>query len=125
MRPPTEGATLQHKNEECCAEQQARANTQYQFEAPIRSEYICQRHDKPLPLKAVYFTAVEIDPNVPLRLVPTPFTTLIIATEMPAAIRPYSIAVAPDSSARNARSFRRMLPALCAMPLRSNMPNDH
>jgi hypothetical protein len=29
---------------------------------------------------------------------PRPFTTVMIATEMPAAIRPYSMAVAPDSS---------------------------
>jgi hypothetical protein len=32
---------------------------------------------------------------------PTPCTTAMIATEMPAAIRPYSMAVAPDSSFRN------------------------
>jgi len=30
-----------------------------------------------------------------------PFTTVMMASAMPAAIRPYSIAVAPDSSARN------------------------
>src|SRR5262244_3339367 len=36
--------------------------------------------------------------NVPLRLVPTFFTTVMMATEMPAAMRPYSMAVAPDSS---------------------------
>ena len=31
-------------------------------------------------------------------VVPRPLTTLMIAIEMPAAIRPYSMAVAPDSS---------------------------
>src|ERR1035438_4349344 len=36
--------------------------------------------------------------------VPRPFTTAITTTAMSAAIRPYSIAVAPDSSLRNARS---------------------
>jgi hypothetical protein len=36
--------------------------------------------------------------NVVFNLVPRPFTTAMIATEMPAAIRPYSMAVAPDSS---------------------------
>src|SRR5215210_3230505 len=36
--------------------------------------------------------------NVVLSLVPRPCTTVMIATEMPAAIRPYSMAVAPDSS---------------------------
>jgi hypothetical protein len=35
------------------------------------------------------------------RLVPSPFTTAMIASEMPAAIRPYSIAVAPLSSDMN------------------------
>jgi hypothetical protein len=40
-----------------------------------------------------------------LSVVPRPFTTLMIATEMPAAIRPYSMAVAPDSSAKNWRHF--------------------
>jgi hypothetical protein len=34
-----------------------------------------------------------------LSLLPSPLTTLMMASAMPAAIRPYSIAVAPDSSA--------------------------
>ena len=36
--------------------------------------------------------------NVPLRLVPTRLTAATITTEIPPAIRAYSIAVAPDSS---------------------------
>ena len=48
-----------------------------------------------------YFSAVLIELNLLLRLVPSPLTTVIIASAMPAAIRPYSIAVAPDSSAKN------------------------
>jgi|HubBroStandDraft_2_1064218.scaffolds.fasta_scaffold522995_2 hypothetical protein len=36
-----------------------------------------------------------------LSLVPSPFTTEMIASEMPAAINPYSMAVAADSSAQN------------------------
>jgi hypothetical protein len=56
-----------------------------------------------------YFTAVEIDPNVVLRLVPTPFTAAMIATAMPDAMRPYSMAVAPESSFRNAANFRRII----------------
>src|SRR6516165_5809945 len=50
--------------------------------------------------------------NVVISLVPRPFTTAMIATEMPAAIRPYSIAVAPDSSftKRETRVFMRMAP---------------
>ena len=43
-----------------------------------------------------YFNAVLIDVNLSLRFVPRPFTTAMIASEIPAAIRPYSIAVAPD-----------------------------
>ena len=38
-------------------------------------------------------------------LVSMPFTTVIMATEMPAAIRPYSMAVAPFSSLRNALNY--------------------
>src|ERR1035437_7049930 len=45
--------------------------------------------------------------------VPGPFTTAITATAMSAAIRTYSIAVAPDSSLRNARSrSHRSIPCL-------------
>ncbi len=39
--------------------------------------------------------------NLVLRLVPSPFAIAMIASEMPAAMRPYSIAVAPDSSDKN------------------------
>jgi hypothetical protein len=53
--------------------------------------------------KAAYFNAVETDPKVVLRFEPAPFTTLMIMTEIDAAMRPYSTAVAPDSSFRKAR----------------------
>ncbi len=56
----------------------------------------------PAPTKAAYFKEVLIDVNLVLSLVPSPFTTAMMASEIPAAIRPYSMAVAPDSSARNA-----------------------
>jgi hypothetical protein len=46
-----------------------------------------------------------IEVNLVLSLVPSPFTIAMIASEMPAAIRPYSMAVAPDWSARNLRMF--------------------
>ena len=36
-----------------------------------------------------------------LRFEPSPLTIAMIASAMPAAIRPYSMAVAPDSSAKN------------------------
>src|ERR1700674_2085581 len=43
--------------------------------------------------------------KVAFRPDPRAFTTPRIATEIPAAIRPYSIAVAPDSSRRNSATF--------------------
>jgi hypothetical protein len=43
---------------------------------------------------------VEIELNVDLSFVPRFDTTAMIASEIPAAIRPYSIAVAADSSFR-------------------------
>jgi hypothetical protein len=44
-----------------------------------------------------YFSEVLIEVNLAFRLLPRPLTTAIMASEMPAAIRPYSMAVAPDS----------------------------
>ena len=51
-----------------------------------------------------YFSELLIDVNFVLSLVPIPFTTAMIASAIPAAIKPYSMAVAPDSSARNLRT---------------------
>ena len=48
-----------------------------------------------------YFKELLIEPNLSFIVVPRLFTTVMIANAMPAAIRPYSIAVAPDSSAQN------------------------
>src|SRR5215210_8849159 len=45
-----------------------------------------------------YFSELLIEVNLLFRLVPRPLTTAMIASEMPAAIRPYSMAVAPDWS---------------------------
>jgi hypothetical protein len=58
--------------------------------------------------KAAYFNCDEMEEKVVLSFVPRPFTTLMIATEIPAAIRPYSIAVAAVSSFRKALSVRIM-----------------
>ena len=44
----------------------------------------------------LYFSALETVLKVVVRLVPSASTVAMIATEIPAAIRPYSIAVAPD-----------------------------
>lgn len=49
----------------------------------------------------VYFSCVEIELKVVLSLVPRLETMAMIASETPAAISPYSIAVAPESSFRN------------------------
>src|ERR1700730_2217784 len=53
---------------------------------------------------ADHLTAVETLENVVLRLVPNAATVAMIATAMPAASRPYSIAVAPCSSVRKFQS---------------------
>ena len=44
---------------------------------------------------AGYFSDVETVENVVFRLVPSAATTAMIATAMPAASRPYSMAAAP------------------------------
>ena len=49
----------------------------------------------------VYFSEVLMLSKVPLNEVPTPLTAVMIAMAMPAAIRPYSMAVAPDSFFKN------------------------
>jgi hypothetical protein len=56
--------------------------------------------------KIAYFNEVLIELNVPLSVVPMLFTTVMIASEIPAAIRPYSIAVAPDSSHKKFMTMR-------------------
>ena len=48
-----------------------------------------------------YFRPASTAVNLAVRSVPTVPTIVIIATAMPAAIRPYSMAVAPDSSEKN------------------------
>ena len=50
--------------------------------------------------EVAYFSWDEIELNVVLSFVPRPFTTAIMATEMPAAIKPYSMAMAAASPAR-------------------------
>jgi hypothetical protein len=44
--------------------------------------------------------------NLVLRFVPRPLTTAMMASEMPAAIKPYSMAVAPDSSEKKLNKVR-------------------
>jgi len=59
-------------------------------------------------LTPAYLRLLETVENVSLRLVPNPKTTAMIATAMPAAIKPYSIAVAPCSLARKFQIKLRM-----------------
>jgi hypothetical protein len=59
-----------------------------------------------------YLSAVETLVNVVFKLEPTDATTVMIATEIPAAINPYSMAVAPDSS----RMKRRNSVFMCSTP---------
>jgi hypothetical protein len=55
---------------------------------------------------AAYFSDELISLNLVFRLVPRPFTTAMMANEIPAAISPYSIAVAPDSSDQKALTLQ-------------------
>nr|GAJ33117.1 hypothetical protein BDOA9_0123120 [Bradyrhizobium sp. DOA9] len=48
--------------------------------------------------RPAYLRLVEIELNLAFSVVPRLLTTVMIASAMPAAIRPYSMAVAPDSS---------------------------
>ena len=53
-----------------------------------------------------YFNEVLSDVNLSLRLLPRPFTAAMMAIEIPAVSKPYSIAVAPFSSDKNFRNAR-------------------
>jgi hypothetical protein len=53
-----------------------------------------------------YFSEELMDVNCVFRVVPRPLTTAIMASAIPAAIRPYSIAVAPDSSDKKLNKVR-------------------
>jgi hypothetical protein len=58
---------------------------------------------------AVYLRADDTEVNVVLTLVPRLIVTATMAMAMPAAMRLYSIAVAPDSSLTKALSFPAIL----------------
>src|SRR5262245_2698851 len=59
-----------------------------------------------------------------LRSEPTPLMTVMIATEIPAAIRPYSMAVAPDWSRRKRMNMDTLLTGSAGTSERSNVPNS-
>jgi hypothetical protein len=48
--------------------------------------------------RPIHLSWVEIDENIEVNFTPRPLTTAMIATEIPAAMSPYSMAVAPRSS---------------------------
>jgi len=58
-----------------------------------------------VPSSANYFRPVDTDVNVVESEVPTAVTAPMITTAIKAAIRPYSMAVAPDSSCAKHRSI--------------------
>ena len=67
-------------------------------DAPARLRFgVAGRYDR-------WFNWVEIDENLVLSFAPKLFTTAMMATEMPAAMRPYSVALAALSSFRKAFS---------------------
>jgi hypothetical protein len=55
-----------------------------------------------------YFNEVLTEVKVELSPVPIPFTVAMIAIAIPTAMRPYSMAVAPDSSLKNVESIAFM-----------------
>src|SRR5258705_12989332 len=66
-----------------------------------------------------YFSAVLTAVNRVLRVAPTPLTAVMITRLTPAAIRQYSIAVAPESSTRNLeinRPIQNSVDVLAARP---------
>ena len=68
--------------------------------------------------QTAYFSAADTVPNVVLSFEPRVCTVAMMATEMPAAINPYSIAVTPLSSFRNLDNKARMLPPFQGCPVR-------
>ena len=59
----------------------------------------------PVRTRLPHFSCVETVVKIVFRLDPIEVTAATMPMEMPAAISPYSIAVAPDSLFRNATSF--------------------
>ena len=62
-----------------------------------------------------HFNELLTEVNLSLSVLPKPFTTAMIARAIPAAIRPYSIAVAPDWSDRKFNKVR-FKPASSVVP---------
>jgi hypothetical protein len=75
------------------------SGARFQSEKPRRKSRrggFCYRSVTLQDRVAAHFSEVAIVLKLVLRAVPTEFTAVMIAIAIPAAIRPYSIAVAPD-----------------------------
>jgi hypothetical protein len=66
----------------------------------LEPQFICQFAGSEAPMSGVYFSELLIEVYLVFKLEPRPLTTAMIASAMPAAINPYSMAVAPDWSCR-------------------------
>ena len=74
----------------------------------MHPDNFCLRKKPPLPAASIDsdgryycgFSCSEMKANLVFKVEPIAVTVPMITTEMPAAMRPYSIAVAPDSSFR-------------------------
>src|ERR1700683_5352 len=88
-------------------------------------EAAADRKKMRLPIETAYFSAVEIVWKVDLRWLPTPVITGMIARAIPLAMRPYSMAVAPDSSLRKATNLRRILRTSTSTPPRGLLQYRH
>ena len=73
----------------------------------------CARPQETRPDDTDYFSELLIEVNFSFSVVPRPFTAAIIASEIPAAINPYSIAVAPHSSCQKLPSKAFIASCLC------------
>jgi hypothetical protein len=71
------------------------------FRRSLLREFVADEGGIGRPQVRTYFSDVLIEANLVLSFDPIPLTTAMIASEMPAAMRPYSMAVAAVSSARN------------------------
>jgi hypothetical protein len=72
-----------------------------------------------------YFSELFIDVNRPFRFEPRPLTAAMMARLMPAAINPYSIAVAADWSAKNLENVVSGKPAVNSRPFCCGLLPEH
>jgi hypothetical protein len=71
------------------------------------------RFARPITVRRLHFNEELIAENLVLSFEPNPFTAAMMASEMPAAIKPYSIAVAALSSFKKREMSCTILSLLC------------